>query len=189
MHKNLSPSADILEALFFAQEDARLIARRRELAQRAHTQQALAEVSGIRDPAVLARLVDLDVSADLVASLAVVPLVEVAWADGDVDAREREAILAGADGHGIAKGSVDYDLLDEWLQRKPPVALLTAWTHYIQGLCAELAPDERQTLRRQLLDRARAVAEASGGFLGLTSRVSAAEKAMLASLAAAFGPA
>lgn len=175
-----------LEDEFFAQRDAQLIARRRELAKRAHTQQELAEISGIRDAHVLARLVELDVSVDLLASLTIVPLVEVAWADGTVDAHERQAILASADSHGFAKSSIDYELLDAWLYEKPPAAMLEAWMHYIRGLCAELAPADREALRRQLLDRARAVAEASGGLLGLTSRVSAGERAMLDTLAAAF---
>ena len=65
--------------------------------------------------------------------------------------------------------------------------LLDAWVHYIQGLCEVLEPTERDTLKKSLMDRARQVAEAAGGFLGLSSKVSNAEKKMLAQLEKAFG--
>lgn len=177
-----------LEDLFFAQQDALLIEQRRRLEQMERTQAVLAEVSGIRNREVLARLVELEVSPDLLASLAVVPLIEVAWADGEVHEREVAAALAGAEGSGIAKGSVDYALLQEWLQHRPPEALLEAWNHYISGLCESLSSDQRESLRQDLLQRARQVAEAAGGFLGLTARVSAKEQAVLARMDAAFGP-
>jgi tellurite resistance protein len=135
---------------------------------------------------VLDALVELDVAPDLVASLALVPLVEVAWADGHVDPRERDAILAGAVKTGVARKSVDYTLLEEWLKHRPPAKLMKAWTHYVEGLCEALDEAGRLALQHDLLDRARAVAEAAGGFLGLTSKVSAAEQDVLAKLERAF---
>ncbi len=188
MLDSLNTSGRRLEDLFFLQNDARLIEQRRKLEQMQHTQAALAEVSDIRNPDVLKRLVELEITPDLLATLAVVPLVEVAWADGDVDERERAAALAGAEGTGMAKGSVDYALLDEWLKLRPPAKLLQAWVHYVQGLCESLSAAEREGLREDLLRRARRVAEASGGFLGLTSRISLDEQAMLDKMAAAFQP-
>jgi hypothetical protein len=182
----LTLRARFLEDLFFRQQDELLIAKRRELERMEHTRKALAEASGIANPAVLDALVALDVAPDLVASLAVVPLVEVAWADGHVDPRERDAILTGAAGTGMGKGSVDYALLAEWLKHQPPAKLMKAWTHYVEGLCEKLGDAERQALRHDLLDRARAVAEAAGGFLGLISKVSAQEREVLAKLESAF---
>jgi len=176
-----------LEDQFFAQQDALLIAKERELQKMAHTQQALAAVSGITDAAVLKKLVELEVHADLLATLVVVPLVEVAWADGGVHEKERGAILQSAAGGGWAHGSVDDVLLEEWLKQKPPPRLMEAWLHFIGGLCQVLPPAEREALRKSLLSRARAVAEASGGFLGLTSGISRAEQAVLDRMAAAFG--
>ena len=44
----------------------------------------------------------------------------------------------------------------------------------------------RASLRAATLDRARAVAEATGGFLGLTSAVSDAERQVLATLESAL---
>lgn len=177
-----------LEDLFFAKQDALLIEQRRRLENMERTQAVLAEVSGIQNRSVLARLVELEIAPDLLATLAVVPLVEVAWADGQVHEREAAAALAGAEGSGIAKDSVDHELFREWLRQRPPEALLEAWNHYISGLCESLTADQREALRHDLLARARRVAEAAGGFLGLTSAVSASEEAVLARMDAAFGP-
>jgi hypothetical protein len=47
---------------------------------------------------------------------------------------------------------------------------------------------DRNRLKSELLGRARRVAEAAGGFLGLGSKVSRAEEAILTELAAAFEP-
>jgi ferric-dicitrate binding protein FerR (iron transport regulator) len=63
-----------------------------------------------------------------------------------------------------------------WLESRPEPRLLTAWTHLVQGLIESMSPAEAASLHSGLLDRARAVATASGGFLGLGSRISAAEE-------------
>lgn len=175
-----------LEDLFFAEQDAKLMAKQKELARMERTQQALADVSGITNQEVLLKLIKLEISPDLLASMAVVPLVEVAWADGNVHERERKAILDGAAGAGMGRGSVDYELLEEWLAQPPPASLLEAWVHYIAGLSEALSEEDRKFLELSLLSRARLVAEAAGGFLGLGTKVSAQEEAVLARMAKAF---
>jgi hypothetical protein len=112
--------------------------------------------------------------------------VEVAWADGDIDEKERRAVLEGAGGFGFVKGNVDYALLERWLGHRPGPALLKTWVHFMQGLCGQLTDAERLALKDDLLSRARRVAEAAGSFLGLTDPVSPQEKKMLAQLAVAF---
>jgi hypothetical protein len=44
----------------------------------------------------------------------------------------------------------------------------------------------KQALKQDLLGRARVVAEAAGGFLGLGTRISSAEQAVLTELEQAF---
>jgi uncharacterized membrane protein YebE (DUF533 family) len=51
---------------------------------------------------------------ELLATLVVVPLVEIAWADGHVHDNEKDAILSAADAIGVGKGSIDYDLLERY---------------------------------------------------------------------------
>jgi hypothetical protein len=114
-----------------------------------------------------------------------VPLVEVAWADGTLDERERGAVLRAAREAGVTDDQPGFALLEGWLRQAPEPHLLETWSAYVQGLCAQLAPDARRTFHDQLLRRTRAVAEAAGGFLGL-GKVSAAEQAVLATLDRAF---
>jgi hypothetical protein len=175
-----------LEEEFFHKEQARLLAKLREQAARESTREALAHASGIKNPAILDRLLALGVQPQTVTALSLVPLVEVAWADGAIDAAERRAIEERLGSLGIAAGSVEHELLESWLTHRPAPALLTAWTHLVQGLCEEMTAAQVADLKQQLLERARAVAGASGGFLGMGSKVSAAEAEMLRRLEAAF---
>ena len=102
--------------------------------------------------------------------------------------RGRAAILNGAGSSGIQPGSPSHELLEIWTHDRPAPELLDAWKAYVGTLCAELSADERQRLQEKLLGRARAVAEAAGGFLGLGKKISAEEEAMLAELQSAFEP-
>lgn len=178
-----------LEDEFFRREDQRLIERLNELKAAEMTREALAKASGITKPAVLDRLMALGIRAETVTALFMVPLVEVAWADGTLDAKERRAILDRAGDSGVARGSTEHALLEVWLDRRPDPKLLTAWTHLVQGMCEQLGQDEAARLKAGLLERARAVASASGGVFGIGSKVSNAEAAVLAQLEAAFAPA
>lgn len=178
-----------LEDEFFHREDQRLIERLNELKAVEMTREALAKATGITKPAVLDRLMALGIRAETVTALFMVPLVEVAWADGTLDAKERRVILDRTGDSGIAGGSAEYALLEAWLDRRPDPKLLTAWTHLVQGMCDQLGQDEAARLKAGLLERARAVASASGGVFGIGSKVSNAEAAVLARLEAAFAPA
>lgn len=186
MDELLEKNARLLEDEFFAKRDAVLIAKLRELERMEQTQKALSEVSGITNQAVLKRLLELDIHPDLLATLALVPLVEMAWADGGIQEDERKAILAGSTLNGMGPGSVDYVLLEEWLKQKPPPRMLEAWIVYIRGLCEVMSEPEIQEIKTLFLGRARKVAEAAGGFLGLTSKISRSEEAMLKQLESAF---
>jgi hypothetical protein len=174
-----------LEEAFFLQEDQLLIERLRSMKKMAETKESLAEVSGISDDAILSRLVELGVRPETLAALAAIPLVEVAWADGEVTPAERQVVLNHADAHGIRAGSVEYDLLERWLTHRPEPTLLEAWQAYVRGLCGGLSGEERQLLKDELLGGTQATAEADGGFLGL-GRVSGKEKQMLDRLSATF---
>ncbi len=179
-------AARALEESFFLEQDRVLLEKLRALKRLEETREALAAASGITSPAVLDRLVQLEVQPQIVAALAAVPLVEVAWADGRIDAAERAAVLAHADAQGIAAGSIERELLERWLTHRPEPRLLEAWRTYVQGLCARLGPEERAELKEELLRRTRATAQATGGFLGM-GRISAPEQRMLDALAASFG--
>jgi hypothetical protein len=175
-----------LEDAFFLQNDKSLIEKQKALKRMKETKDALRKASGIHNEAVLQKLVELDVRPETIASLSVIPLVEVAWADGSVSKSEEGAVLAGARKTGIKEHTMEYALLKQWLRHKPPVAMMDAWVHYVQGLCEKFNVREKNALKKEVLGNAQAVAEASGGVLGIGA-VSGEEKAVLAKLKKAFG--
>ncbi len=182
----LSSRKNTLEEAFFAEENERLRQRLREADQAKSRKEALAAASGITDEAVLHRLAALNLGSDTLAALSLAPLVLVAWADGGIDDKERSAVLAGAADVGVGSQDVGHKLLDGWLRQPPPGDLLTAWTDYIRAASAALDVEGRRALKAELLGRARKVAEATGGFLGLGRKVSPAEEAVLERLERAF---
>jgi len=175
-----------LEAEFFAKRDAeRIRALREKLAEKAELE-ALATAIGIQDPEVLQHLRALELKPEIVAAIGIVPMIEVAWADGELDAKERKAVLAAAAAHGVPEGHPAHGVLDLWLESRPGPELRNAWKHYVEAVCEGMSAEARATLKGEILGHATAVAEATGGFLGLGSKVSKSERAVLDDLAAAF---
>jgi len=112
-----------------------------------------------------------------------VPLAVVAWADGSIQPQEREAILKAASDKGLQPGSLAWQMLESWLSKRPEPKLVEAWKRYVQSLWPSLTAKEHDEIREIGLERARHVAEAAGGFLGLTSKISASEQAALDEMA------
>jgi hypothetical protein len=175
-----------LEEEFFAKHNQQLLQQLRQTTGTKAKTEALAAASGITDAAVLEQLAAVDLSSETVAALALVPLVEVAWADATLEAKERSALLAATAHAGLSKDSASYQLLEEWLRERPSPKLLDAWKAYVAGLSRTLDVHAKEALRQDLLGRARMIAEAAGGFLGLGTRISSAEHAVLTELEQAF---
>jgi len=174
-----------LEESFFAKQNAALLEKMRSKREKQARAEELARGSEIADPALLDELVELGLDAASWAALSLVPLVEVAWADGAIEPRERDAILAAAAQQGIAPGSPSRALLESWLVTRPQPALFAAWGEYATTLAAKLGDAERAKLRREIVERARKVAQSAGGMLGI-ARTSEAEKRVLAALEKPF---
>ena len=175
-----------LENSFFAKQEEKLLAELRSKKQSEVTRQELVETSGIRDEALIGTLVELGIRAETLAALSLAPLVAVAWADGKVDEKERAAILSVAAELGIQPDQVGYRLVEGWLAKRPGGDLMKAWKEYVGGLSGLLGAEQCGALRDDVLRRARAVAEASGGLLGLGNKISKSEQTVLDELAAAF---
>jgi hypothetical protein len=175
-----------LEESFFAKENARLLDKLKTDKGKKAAKESLSDVSGIISDEVLEKLCELGIESDTWAAVSIAPLVEVAWADGKIEAAERDAVLSAAEANGIADGSPGHQLLESWLARRPDGRLLEVWGAFIVKLCSELADHERGALKSQLLGRARSIAEAAGGFLGLGNKVSAEEEVVLSELSKAF---
>jgi hypothetical protein len=177
----------ILIDAVFHNRDKQLVETFRERLDQLERRQQLAHVSGIRDDAFLDRLLGLGFTAESLAALGLVPLVWVAWADGEVAAKERDRIVAMAQAAGIEPHNGRFPLLEHWLKRRPTPEMVAAWRDYIGQLRETMTAEDLETLRREILDRAGEVARASGGVLGFGEKVSPAEQAVLTQLEQAFG--
>lgn len=171
----------VLEDSFFAKRDRELMENLKKKVQ----EEALADACGIKDPAVLAGLVDANISPETITALTLVPLIAVAWADGKIAPEELTAIYSATESAGIEPGSVCRQLLDAWLTKQPGPELVEAWKGYIHALVATASADTVETLRKDVLDHARKIAAAAGGILGVGS-ISKTEQAVIDDLASAF---
>src|SRR5687768_17910915 len=93
------------EQAYFREQDAKLIAKLRQKAQLSEIAHALAEKLHADGPSLLSRIQNLGVTLDTGSAFILVPLVEVAWADGDISPAERDTILHIARQRGVAPGS------------------------------------------------------------------------------------
>jgi hypothetical protein len=87
---------------------------------------------------------------------------------------------------GIDPQDGRYPVLEHWLKKRPAAEMLEAWKHYVQELRRQLEGPQVEEFQHELLDRARSVASAAGGFLGFGNKMSPAECALLAELEQAF---
>lgn len=175
-----------LEDAFFKKEEAKKLEAMREKLKDKTLREDLQKASGMTEEGVLEKLVELGLTGDTVVALSLCPLIHVAWADGEIQDNEREAILQAARGKGIEEGDPAFELLSDWLGTKEPDALWGAWLSYVTALKDEMNDEQYALLRTQIVNFATAVAQAAGGFLGIKS-VSHTEQTAIDEISAAFG--
>src|SRR5262249_17223644 len=107
------------ETDYFNRRDAKLIQKIREHAHLQEVAAALADKLRVDDPALLLRVVGLGLTRETGAAILVAPLVQVAWADGDVTNWERSVVLHLAAERGIVVGTPPYAQLVAWLEQRP----------------------------------------------------------------------
>ena len=172
------------EQAYFRQQDAKLIAKLRQKAQLSEIAHALAEKLHADEPALLERIQKLGVTLDTGSAFILVPLVEVAWVDGDVSDAERAIILRIAEDRGVALGSADYRQLLDWLAHRPSDELFRTALEAIRIGLSVLPPDESEKRIATIIKACEDVARAEGliGELLQLDRVSSAESAVIAAI-------
>ena len=168
-----------LEEEYFRKREAELVEKLRQRHAADASRQQLSEQAGVADTEILQDLQELGYTPETVSLLYLVPLVEVAWAEGGVSDRERELIVEAARARGIEAGSTADALLTEWLTTEPSEQVFERNLRVIRAILAARPEAEREASRSDLLSTATAVAEASGGVLGFRA-VSPEERALLA---------
>lgn len=185
-HDSIHERGRSLEEAFFAERDRQLLDKLKRKLSAEETARVLAAAIGIADEATLKAITKVEAGVPVLAAMALLPMVEVAWCDGDVSSKERDAILKAAVEMEIAADSAAYQILKGWLENRPGLGAVVAWKDYVRAIRATLEPMAAFKLKQAVMGRAEKVAAAAGGFLGLGNKVSAAERTCLDDLAQAF---
>lgn len=151
-----------------------------------HEKHQLQTIAGTSDPEVLKALQEIGITSASMTAFMLLPLVRLAWADARIQNNEIDSILKASTEDGIAYGTPAYWLLNRWLRERPTEKILDAWWKYAQALARELHETSLEAFRHATLGRARRVAEASGGILGMGKKISEIEQLVLNDLANAL---
>lgn len=184
MSESIEKQRQAMHDAFFMDPDQELLdfLREQEQSQQEDTREALRRAAKVEDPRVLETLERLDVSAAAMTAFSLLPLVRLAWADTSISQNEFAALLQASQDEGIAYGTPSYRLLSRWLDERPSEQMIQAWIAYAEALSKELDEESLAVIRTATIDRAKRIAQASGGFLGLGDRTSTDERNALIDL-------
>jgi tellurite resistance protein len=170
---------------YFRKRDRELIEKMRQAAAAEQTRRDLETKTGLKDPALLADLQELGFTPDTMALLPLVPIVQVAWAEGGVSDAERKLIVQLARARGVDAGSAAARQLGEWLDRRPAADVFTRATRLIRAMLDQPSASAAELNADELIKYCENIAAASGGILGM-GRISTEERAALAKIAEAL---
>lgn len=172
-----------LEEDYFRRREREVIEKMRRSAAADSQRRQLGEQAGVADEEVLRDLQDLGYTPETVMLLHLVPLLQMAWAEGSVSDKERDLIVQAARSRGIAPGSTADGQLHRWLTQRPSEELFDKTLRAIRAILQARSPEERAASERDLLSLSTAIASASGGIFGMGA-VSEDERAILARISA-----
>ena len=183
-HDSLAERGRALEEDYFRKKDRELIEKLRRASEEARVRSDLSKSSGITDQAMLTDLLELGLDADTVSLLPLVPVVELAWAEGGITPAERQLVLSLARSRGIAEGSPADLRLNGWMDSRPSPEQLKKATRVMSAVLGSDTPVAKDLTADQLVKYCEQIASASGGLFGLPFRaVSMEEQALLARIA------
>ena len=156
-----------LEDEYFWRKDRELMERLREKGRLEEERRQLQEKLGSVEEEVLTELQTEGFAPENLGLLHLIPLVEVAWAEGEVTPRERELVLALASRRGMSEETAAYRQLIGWLDRRPDDHFFDTAYNAIRGMLSTQNEAERAETEHDLLEWATKIAEATGGILGM----------------------
>ncbi|MBO0721005.1 MAG: TerB family tellurite resistance protein [Blastocatellia bacterium] len=168
------------------QKERELIEKMRRRAALAEDREQMAEATGVADYEVLEALQELGYTAMTIRLMPIVPLVQVAWAEGGVTPKERKLLLEIAEAREILPSTPAHDQLLEWLEHEPPQEFYDDTLHGLHLLLHAIPDDLREASRESLVEYCMQIAEVSGGILGF-GRVSSDERELIARIATEIG--
>lgn len=167
-----------LEEEYFHRKERELIDKMRVRAAADEQRRRLGEKAGVADEEVLSDLQALGYTPETVMMLYLVPVIQIAWAEGGVSQKERDLIVKAARSRGITEGTPCDQQLILWLSTRPSDEMFEKSLRAIRTLLQAQPADARDASEKDLLSLATAIASASGGIVGFGA-VSAEERQML----------
>jgi hypothetical protein len=170
---------------FFQKRDREILENMRKAAAAERRRTEMGAAIGVADAETLRELEELGFTPDTIVLLPLVPVVQVAWAEGGVSTAERDLLVQLARSRGIAEGSAADQQLSQWLTRPPDSRVFAGATRLVRAMLDANPPAQGDLDADALVRYCEKIAEASGGFLGL-NRISSEERALLATVATAL---
>ena len=166
---------------YFRKKDRELIEKMRSAAAADRAKSELSAKTGLSDPALLEELDALGFTPDTISVLPLVPIVEMAWAEGGITPAERALLVKLARERGIAEGSPADRQLSEWMARQPSPDVFARATRLIRAMLDTGSPEGGTLSADDLIKYSESIASASGGILGI-GKISPEERATLAKI-------
>jgi hypothetical protein len=179
----LSKRGRALEDEYFRKKDRELMEKFRQAAATEQARKDLGRKAGLDDPELVQELHDLGFTPETVVLLPLVPIIEVAWAEGGITRAERELIVRLARNRGIEAASAADRQLSEWLTSQPADTVFARARRLIRAMLESASAPAGELNADDLVKYCEEIASASGGILGI-GRISAEERALLSSIAA-----
>ena len=181
-HDSIHERGRALEEEYFRRKNRELIEKMQVETRSEQARKEMAAQIGRDDPDTLRELQKLGFTAETVSLLPLVPVVQVAWADGNVATAERDAIVKLARARGVEPGSAAYHQLEAWLNDRPSPEVFSGATRLIRAILDSPAGAQSQVSADELVAYCESIASASGGLFGIRS-ISPEERALLTSIA------
>ena len=184
-HDGLAERGRALEENYFRQRDSELIETQRLATVAERARDEMGRRTGIDDLAMLTELQVVGFTPETVTLLPVVPVLEMAWAEGGITPAERGLIVEFARSRGIEEHGVADEQLTAWIARRPDETVFQCARRLIAAM---LSSGVSQAVGRMtasdLVAYCEKIAAASGGIFGLrVGRISAEERVLLSRLA------
>ena len=189
MTKDIFEKREIyLEEEYFGKKEFALLEKLKGVFQKKVDKESIRKAAGVTDEEVLDRMVEIQLNGEMMAAFQLYPLVEIAWADGDLSEKEARSVLAAAERHGVRPGTKGYEMLDRRLYKGPDPEARKIWFLYAEQLRKVLSLRELETFRNDLLERCRAVVAATGHLERLLVDVGGGERKIIAAIEQALTP-
>ena len=167
---------------YFLKRDRELIEKFRKAAADEKARSELAAEIRINEPGLVNDLKELGFTPETVKVLPLMPIVQLAWAEGGVSPAERKLLISLARERRIAEGSPGDQLLADWMTHQPSPAVFSNGMRLIRAMLEHQAPDGDMISADDIIRYCERIAEASGGVFGI-GKVSSEERATLTQIA------